>query len=153
MTRHTGADPTPLLQQFPWLRDHVGLLDRQTAADRVAVEAMEQLAYELLAAGLKKGQIKKQLAERFGVAWRACESLIGAGRQRLVERYDFSAVDAFLAQRHGPLVRRLIESAQFWRQLAADPAARSSHRPQACQRLSDLLGLDAQGQPLPRSDS
>jgi hypothetical protein len=87
------------------------------------------LAMQMLAAGEKKGAVKRALRERFGLdAWRA-EPVITAASGRLADAADLTRID------------RLLESAAFYREVLRDPKASGRDRLEALLRLHGLLGL------------
>jgi hypothetical protein len=110
--------------------------------------AANELAYQMLYEGNRKGAIKKALRATFGLnAW-DCERPITMARQRLLERFDWQLVNATVQalqdQSFGfpdAHLARVLESVAFWRSAVLNTEIRSSDRYRAAERLCRLLNL------------
>ncbi len=107
-----------------------------------------EVAYALLCEGHRKGAIKTALKAMFGFnAWE-CERPITAARQRLLERFNWSLVNATIQALEDQSfslpdahIARLLESVAFWRSAVLNTDIRSSDRYRAAERLCRLLNL------------
>ncbi len=101
-----------------------------------ALEITEQIEHtkDLLVAGYRPGQIRRELAEKYGIASRTCDTRISQARTAMVDdasKMDRHQLASQLLETYAEILRKARESNQLNNALGA------------CAGIARLTGLDA----------